>query len=127
MRLSWDGLYTLCQVNLVEIKFTRRLKFAGRPASRRMLATLDGQLLNSKEGMEILNFKPPMKSPAYDAKSKGLLTVWDLLFQDWRNIPVSNCDVIATVSSRPPDKFWEYFNKVIGKMSAAQKAAFVDR
>ena len=55
MRLGWDGLYNLCQANLVEVKFTRRLPFAGRPPSRRMLATLDGQLLNTKEGMEILN------------------------------------------------------------------------
>ena len=127
MRLGWDGLYNLCQANLVEVKFTRRLPFAGRPPSRRMLATLDGQLLNTKEGMEILNFKPPMQSPAYDAKAKGLLTVWDLLMQDWRNIPVTSCDVIATVQTRPPEKFCEYFNKVISKMSSGQKASFIDR
>lgn len=127
MKLSLDGLAKLCNTNLVELKFTRRVQTPGRPSSRRMLATLDSELLNSKEGIEILNFKPPTKSPSYDANSKGLLTVWDLLFQDWRNIPVDATVVVSSVPTKPVETFWKYFNKVIGKMSAAQKAAFMDK
>lgn len=92
-----------------------------------MLATLDSQLLNSTLGKEVLNFKPPVKYPPYDAESKGLLTVWDLLFQDWRNIPVDSTEVVSSVPTKPQEKFWEYFDKVIGKMTAAQKAVFMDK
>jgi hypothetical protein len=99
----------------------------GRPATRRMLATLDTVLLSSKLGMSILNFKPPTQSASYNAASKGLLTVWDLFMQDWRNIPVSSSIVVSTIPTRPPEKFWDYFNNVLSRMSAAQKAAFCDK
>ena len=127
MKLSLSGLKSLCRNNLVELKFTRRLKLVGKPTSRRMLATLDAELLNSTLGKEILNFKPPTKIPPYDAESKGLLTVWDILFQDWRNIPVDMTNVVSSVPTKPPQKFWEYFDKVIKKMTATQKAAFMDK
>jgi hypothetical protein len=127
VKLSLGGLKALCQANVVEIKFQRRIKVYNKPATRRMLATLDRSILDSKLGREILNFKQPTQSPSYDAASKGLLTVWDLFFQDWRMIPVANCEVVSTVPTRPPEKFWEYFNKSIGNMSGAQKASFMDK
>lgn len=127
MKLSIGGLKTLCQMNVVELKFQRRTKTSNRPPFRRMLATLDRNILDSKLGRDILNFKQPTQSPAYDATSKGLLTVWDLFFQNWRMIPVANCEVVSVVSTRPPEKFWEYFNKTIANMTAAQKAAFMDK
>lgn len=127
MKLSLDGLRALCKENLVEIKFNRRLKLVGLPPTRRMLATLDEKLLNSTLGKEILNFKPPTHIAHYNAAARGLLTVWDLLFQDWRNIPTENVFVVATIPTKPPEKFWEYFDKVIGKMTAAQKASFMSK
>jgi hypothetical protein len=127
VNLSLDGLKKLCRSNIVELKFNRRLRIVGKPSTRRMLATLDAELLNSTLGKEILNFKPPSKSPAYNAESKGLLTVWDILFQDWRNIPVNATTVVSSVPTKPVEKFWEYFDKVIGKMTATQKAAFMDK
>ena len=127
MKLSAGSLALLCEVNLVEVKFTRRHPIMGRPTSRRMLATLDTVLLSSKLGMSILNFKPPTQSASYNASSKGLITVWDLFMQDWRNIPVSSSIVVSTIPTRPPEKFWDYFNNVLSKMSAAQKAAFCDK
>lgn len=123
MKLSLGGLKTLCENNVVELKFIRRTN--GIP--RRMLATLDRKILDSKLGREILNFKTPTQAPAYNAASKGLLTVWDIFFQDWRMIPVATCEVVSVVPSNPPEKFWEYFNKSIGNMSADQKAAFMNK
>ena len=127
VKLSLGGLKTLCESNVAEIKFQRRLQTPGRPSTRRILATLDRKLLDSKLGRDILHFKQPSQAPAYNANSKGLLSVWDILYQDWRNIPVSNCDVVSVISSTPPEKFWEYFNKTIAGMSSAQKAAFMDK
>lgn len=127
MKLSLGGLKSLLESNVVEIKFTRRMKLINKPDTRRMLATLDRGILDSKLGRDILNFKQPTQSAAYNAASKGLLAVWDIFLQDWRMVPVSNCEVVSVVPSRPPEKFWEYFNKTIGNMDATQKAAFMDK
>lgn len=126
MRLTLGGLEQLCRENVVEVKFTRR-HAKGKSTTRRMLATCDSALLESKEGLEILNYRIPTGAPAYDARSRGLLPVWDLFMQDHRNIPASNCEVITVTKTRPPEVFWEYFNKILSKMSANQKAAFMEQ
>lgn len=126
MRLSIGGLEQLCRENVVEIKFTRRHK-KGNSTTRRMLATCDNLLLESKEGLTILNYKVPASAPAYDARSRGLLPVWDIFMQDHRNIPVNTCEVISTVPTRPVETFWEYFNNILSKMSVNQKAAFMEK
>ena len=126
MKLSLGGLEKLCNVNVVELKFTRRLP-KGNSTTRRMFATTDWILLNSKEGLQILNFRIPTSQPAYNARTRGLLPVWDLFMQDFRNIPASSCDVISTVPTRPPETFWNYFNDILSKMSATQKAAFMEK
>jgi hypothetical protein len=126
MAYSIKGLKLVCLQNVVELRFSRRNKLRYGP-TRRMLCTLDGKLLNSTEGKKILNFRPPRYAPPYDAEAKGLLTVWDIIMQDWRNIPVAAVDVVMAVPTKNQKDFWEYFNKVIGKMSASQKSAFMDK
>jgi hypothetical protein len=127
VKLSLDGLFNELQTNVLELKFVRRTKNSGKPTERRMLATLDSLLLNSDEGKKILNFKAPTQSPAYNTLSRGLLTVWDILYQDWRNIPVTSVNIIAKVPTRPADEFWKYFNETILKMSASRKAEFMSK
>lgn len=127
MKLSLNGLLQLCKENLVELKFDRRRPLGYQFPHRRMLCTLDPAILDSELGLKILNFKKPFTSPAYNAASKNLLTVWDIIMQDWRNIPVENSNVIATVPTKPPEKFWEYFDKVIAKMTSKQKANFINK
>ena len=117
----------LCRENLVELKFDRRRPLGYQFPHRRMLCTLDPVILDSELGLKILNFKKPFTGPAYNAAAKNLLTVWDIIMQDWRNIPVENSNVIATVPTKPPEKFWEYFDKVISKMTAKQKANFINK
>jgi hypothetical protein len=126
MAYSIKGLKLVCLQNVVELRFSRRNKLRYGP-TRRMLCTLDGKLLNSTEGKKILNFRPPRYAPPYDAEAKGLLTVWDIIMQDWRNIPVAAVDVVMAVPTKNQKDFWDYFNKVIGKMSASQKSAFMDK
>jgi hypothetical protein len=126
VKLSVDGLYRLCQENIIEVKFTRRLQNVGKGTIRRMYATLDSELLNSKEGFQILRFKPPAQSPAYNAASKGLVTVWDVLFQDWRNIPANTAEVITVTPTKPLDEFWKYFNSTIRNMTDKDKANFMN-
>lgn len=126
MALSIGGLKRLCSSNAVELKFVRRNKLR-IPSTRRMLCTLDASLLNSTLGKEVLNFKPPRFSPPYNAASKGLLVVWDIIMQDWRAIPVDSCEVVTAVSTKPVKTFWEYFDKVLSKMTPSQKKTFMDK
>jgi hypothetical protein len=127
VKLSLTGLKQLCLSNVVELKFDRRRPQGYTFLHRRMLCTLDPVILNSQSGIEILNFKKPTMPPPYAAEPKNLLTVWDIIMQDWRNIPIENTNVIATVPTKPPEKFWEYFNKVIVKMTSRQKANFINK
>jgi hypothetical protein len=126
MAISVRALQQLCQQNVVELTFTRRNQMR-YPPNRRMLCTLDGKLLNSDEGKKILNFKPPRYSSPYNAAAKGLVTVWDIIMQDWRNVPVEACKVAVAIPTKNQKDFWEFFDKKIKKMSASQKAFFIDK
>jgi hypothetical protein len=128
--ISLSGLKTLAQNHIIEVRFTRRTKNR-LPRKRRMLLTLDRPLLNSTQGLNLLKFKKPTQSPAYDATSKKVLFVWDLIMQDWRAVPAENLNIIygAFPMRTTPDssKFWNYYNLVLVKMSILEKSAFMDR
>lgn len=110
--------------NVLEVKFHRRRPKKNISAYRRMLCTLDYNLLNSQEGLTILNFKAPRSSSS--TQSKGLITVWDILMQDWRTVNTESCSIITTIPTSPTTQFWDYFNKIILPMSPAQKEAFIN-
>ena len=124
-RLTLQGLDSLCLTHLVELKFIRRIKKPSSLPTRRMLCTRDMRLLNSSQGRMVFNFLPPIKSAPYDAKSKNLLPVFDIIFQDWRNIPVENTMVVMAVPTNPQKTFWEYFDKVLRNMTRKQKQNFI--
>jgi hypothetical protein len=92
-----------------------------------MVASLCTPILDSDLGRSILNFKAPTNSPSYSASNYNLLVVFDLFMQDWRAIPADKTEVIRVLPSSPPSEFWEYFSVSLAKMTAAQKAAFMDQ
>jgi hypothetical protein len=118
------GLTLLCDKHVVELKFNRRTKFVVPPV-RRMFCTRDRDFLNSVLSKEIFNFKPPSQPHPYDAASKGLVTVFDILMQDWRNIPASSCEVIMAVPTANQQRFWEFFDKKVKNMTTLQKESFM--
>ena len=137
--LSREGLWKVAKVNVLEIRFVRRDKNR-KPRQRRMLMTLDPLLLNSHAGKKILNFRKPNFPPAYDAASKNLLFVWDIVMQDWRAVPVESTVIVRAIPTRSPKNpnndiqtrkaqadWWEFFNSTILKMTPGQKSAFMDR
>lgn len=126
MAVSWGNLFKICSSNLVELKFVRRNKKNPIP-TRRMLCTLDSRLLRSTFGKNILNFKVPKFKPPYNAKSKNLLTVWDILLQDWRNIPCDSIEVVSVVPTVPLKNFLVYFDKHIKPMTTAEKEQFLGK
>lgn len=119
------GLTLLCDKHVVELKFNRRTKFVVPPV-RRMLCTRDRVFLNSALSKQIFNFIPPSQPHPYDAASKGLVTVFDILMQDWRNIPASSCEVIMAVPTENQQRFWEFFDKKLKNMTSLQKESFME-
>lgn len=124
MAISVEGLYTLASSRIVELKFTRRNKHVS-PSTRRMLCTNDMTLLNSKFGKETLMYKKPKFRAPYNAKSKGLCTLWDILMQEWRNVPTESVEVVSVVSTTPYKAFLDWFVNVIKPMSQEGKKRFM--
>jgi hypothetical protein len=122
--MTVSGLISLCDKHIVEIFFNRRTKNVV-PPTRRILCTRDRSFLNSALSKQIFNFIPPSKPHPYDAASRGLVTVFDILMQDWRNIPAESCQVIMAVSTQPNQKFWEFFDKKIKNMTTQNKKDFM--
>ena len=123
MAISYIDLFKLLKSNVIEIQFVRRNKATWtNVTTRRMLCTLSDYLLYSPFGKVTLNFKKPKNDPPYSAPSKGLITVWDIMMQEWRNIPV---DSVKLVNSIPERDFINYFDKKIKNMSASEKQTFM--
>jgi hypothetical protein len=112
------------QNNVAEIKFTRRRIKPGAPPSRRMLCTSNAPLLNSPEGISALRYRVPKSGATYNPDTKNLAVTWDIFMQDYRTINADQCNLISVI---PPDeRFWEYFNEKLSKMSPNQKIGFMN-
>lgn len=125
---SVKGFKTLCENNVVDVVFYRRSSPTGSKVMRRMLCTLNVELLNSTFGKRTLKFRPPTQSPAYNAEAKGLVTVWDIFRQDWRNVPVKAAMIMQapyTMPATPVKNFIEYFNKTIQPMTLGQRQQYI--
>ena len=127
IRVSLQGLKQLCETNLVELKFIRRNKTADKFPTRRMLCTRDMRIIDSDIGRKVFNFTPPKGSPPYDPIPKNLLTVFDIIYQDWRNIPVESVAVLVAVPTNPQKKFWEYFDTRLRNMTKTEKKNFINK
>ena len=140
MAVARESLKRLAYTNVGEIVFTRRDKNR-MPTVRRMLLTLDPLLLNSAMGKAVLRFRKPTKPPAYNAASKNLLFVWDIIMADWRAVPCESTRIVAdgviptrsqknithTGENRKAQQdFWEYFNNSIAKWTPQKKAQYMD-
>jgi hypothetical protein len=128
--LSTNAFKAICQTHVVELVFNPRGnlgKYKG--VTRRMLCTLNYRLLNSTFGKVTLKFKPPTHPKPYNAETKGLVTVWDIIMQDWRNIPVKAAYLMEkpyTMKAEPIEEYIEYFNKRIATMTLEERKTFMD-
>jgi hypothetical protein len=127
------------QLYVAEIVFVRRRK-AKDPAvsvkTRRMICTLNYKLLNSAFGKKNLKFRPPLQTAFYNASKKGLVTVWDIIMQDWRNIDINSSAIIqkggadslpmAVNTEEEMTKFINFYDKKIARMTVAEKRRFMD-
>lgn len=127
MRVSQAQLLALLQNNVLELRFYRRRPKEGWNTTRRMLVTNDTQLLNSAPGQLALHFKPPTHAPLYNWRMKNLACGWDLFWQSYRMIPAETCDVVTIIPTKPPEKFWNYFNLYLQAMSPNDKIEFMNK
>tara|TARA_R110002012_G_scaffold321637_1_gene550268 strand:+ start:2528 stop:2905 length:378 start_codon:yes stop_codon:yes gene_type:complete len=120
--INLQSLQSLLQNNVCEIIFEKRRPKPGDSSQRRMLCTLDENILKSVDGRLTLNYKPPSGPPKYNPGSKNLLPVWDIMMQGWRMVNMDNCEVVETI---PEGNFFDYFNESIYPMSADEKRKYM--
>ena len=116
------ALTAILKSNIAEVRFVKRSNYP--PPTRRMLCTLNWNLLNDMGGRIALKFKPPTQMPAYDYHSKGLVCAYDIFMLDWRMISPETVDVVATIPADPPEVFWEYFEQYLQYMSPQERKWF---
>lgn len=121
--MSVTELGNLLSNNVVDLRFVRRRQRVDLPPIRRMLCTKSYELLTSNNGLITLGYRKPVAAPDYDPTLEGLVTVWDIFMQDYRNIPAETVTINKVIPAN--DEFWKYFNEQIYTMSAQQKMQFM--
>jgi hypothetical protein len=118
-------LTTLLNSNVCEIQFVRRRpkRAPHRPSVRYMICTNSAKILRSRDGKISLNFREARGVKINEAKH-NMVVVWDVIMQDYRNVPLENCVVINTI---PANKFWEFYNNILYPMSRDDKSNYMDR
>lgn len=122
--MNASTLNRLLQQNVLDIRFVRRRPRAGVPPTRRMLCTLNENILNSVNGRTVLNYFPPTNTVPYELSGKNLSMTWDIMMQDFRMVSAESTTVVNTY--KPDDTFWQYFNENILPMDVAAKSGFMN-
>jgi hypothetical protein len=96
-----------------------------------MLCTNNKLLLNSIAGKIALGFRPPKGvGLKYNPHSMNLVVTWDVMWQDYRQIPLESATVVSAIPLRNEDdiqKFWEFFDAKLQHMSSLEKSSFMRR
>jgi hypothetical protein len=126
-----DSLETLFATHVVEVVARRRLPpKMGQTFTRRFLCTNSYPLLNSIVGKSAFHFKAPTHPPPYNARSKNLITVFDLIMQDYRNINLNEYKILGAMPVRNEEEinaFWQqFFVPILSKYNASRKKTFMN-
>ena len=118
-------LETMLAGNILDLQFNRRHPKQGYSNVRRMLCTTNDAALNSLIGKITFKYKAPKGiGLPYDHRRYGLVTAWDIMWQDWRQIPIESA---AVISALPVDKFWDkrLWELKFLSMTPAQKKVYM--
>lgn len=126
---TYRGLQSKLLQNVCILYILYRHPVKGRNRHRRMLCTNSYDLLNSVDGKLTLGYRAPKGIPPYDPKQHNLITTWDILMQDYRNINMDECYLnyeYPVVTQDQKNKFWlELFNKTFYLMSTQEKMGWM--
>ena len=125
------GIDQLFARNVVEVVARRRMPLKpGQQWHRRFICTNSFALLNSIAGKSVFHFKAPTHPPPYNATQKGLITVFDMFMQDWRNINLLDYKIVGVMpitTEEEINKFWSYFANVMSKFTAGDKKRIMNK
>lgn len=114
--------------HVVEVKVNRRNAKLGYGPTRRFLCTNSPLVLDTISGRSAFHFKAPVPGRApFNATKYNLVTVFDLLMQDYRNVNLDSDTVVAAMPVRNVEEvneFWHYFAEVLSKWSSSNKQMF---
>lgn len=122
--MSPGAFQNLVQSNVLDIRFVRRRPRASRPPTRRMLCTLNSEILLSVNGRTVLNYLPPANNLPYTISDKGLVMVWDILMQNFRMVSSESVSILEKFP--PGEEFWNHFNTNIRTMDGQAKQSFMN-
>jgi len=116
---------------VVELHFRRRNYKRFASYTRFMLATTSVKFLNSIPAKAAFHFVPPTKgNAAYNADAYQLKTVYDLIWQDWRNINLRDFQIQGYIPVRTDPEmnyFWLFFRDVLSKLGGYDKVRYTNR
>jgi hypothetical protein len=123
--ISYDALFRRLRKSVCIVRFKRRHPKPGFSNYRRMVCTLNVEILNTEPWKKVLRYKQPKGYPKYKPREKNLIIVYDILKRDFRCI---NCDNVKLLEEVPADwgtweQFW--FNH-IARLRAAEKEEYMD-
>lgn len=121
---GYGDIYETLLHNVCDIRFTRRHPKRGSAETRRMWCTNCKPLLESFNGLHVLNYRIPKDVPRYNPRDLLTIITWDILMQDFRTISTESCNIIKSVPANK--EFWTFFNKNILVMSTADKINFMN-
>ena len=124
MIVPQQTLETLLLNNVLDLRFTRKIPVAGKPATRRMICTKSYELLNSINGKIVLNYIPPKHGKQINEATTNTCVVWDVLMQNYRVVSADQVDVLREMPAN--DEFWKTFNTEIYPTSTDQKINFMN-
>lgn len=127
---SYNTLQELLATHVAIITVIRRNPKPNRGPNRRFLATNNYLLLNSIPGKSVFHFKAPRQYPPFNAKSKNLITAFDLLMQKYRNINLETdkiIDMIPVRNEKELTEFWQWFyDSGLYRWNSGNKSAFMN-
>jgi len=119
------GLRMLLHTYVVELAFTKRT--TGGP--RVMLCTNAPTLLASPEGRIALHWHPPKGvGLPYNPSQKKLVVVWDIMWQQYRQVPIESVRILDTIPVRTDhelDDWWEFFADDLQNLTGTNKKKYM--
>ena len=122
-------LKNLLKNNVCEIIFVRRrperAPVPPRAEIRRMLCTNSLKLLTSYNGkLSFPKFAFPRTGRRMDEETHRIVVVWDIFWQDYRNVSMDSCYLRQTIPD--DDTFWKYYNDKLLTMKPETKLHWMD-
>ena len=126
--VDMQALSSALAQNVLIVRFDPR---GGSRGWRRMLCTNNMEFLHSTVGTVTLKYNYSFGvGLKYNPWEHGLVVAWDILYQNWRQIPIESARVEHAVSLNPDDgyeEFLKYYYRMLDNMDSWDKMRFMGK